>query len=55
MDQQEEVLARHTGCGVLDIRCGIERDRIFTVEQTRTYNLIDDICASRKRVTAAVA
>ncbi|WP_248965921.1 ATP-dependent Clp protease proteolytic subunit [Sphaerisporangium perillae] len=55
MDQQEEILARHTGRGVLDIRRGIERDSIFTAEQARTYNLIDDIYPSRKRVTAAVA
>ncbi|WP_043625573.1 ATP-dependent Clp protease proteolytic subunit [Nonomuraea candida] len=48
-DQQEEILARHTGRGVLEIRKDIERDRIFTAEQARTYHLIDDIYASRKR------
>ncbi|MFI6600987.1 ATP-dependent Clp protease proteolytic subunit [Nonomuraea sp. NPDC050536] len=48
-DQQEEILSRHTGRGVLDIRHDIERDRIFTAEQARTYNLIDDIYATRKR------
>ncbi|MER6505999.1 ATP-dependent Clp protease proteolytic subunit [Nonomuraea sp. NPDC001636] len=51
-DQQEEILARHTGRGVLEIRKDIERDRIFTAEQARTYRLIDDIYASRKRTLA---
>lgn len=48
-DQQEEMLSRHTGRGVLEIRKDIERDRVFTAEQARTYQLIDDIYASRKR------
>ncbi len=48
-DQQEEILARHTGRSPLEIRKDIERDRVFTVEQARTYHLIDDIYASRKR------
>ncbi|MFI9591433.1 ATP-dependent Clp protease proteolytic subunit [Nonomuraea sp. NPDC052265] len=48
-DQQEEILARHTGRGGLEIRKDIERDRIFTAEQARSYRLIDDIYASRKR------
>jgi ATP-dependent Clp protease protease subunit len=48
-DQQEEILARHTGRTPLEIRKDIERDRIFTAEQARTYHLIDDIYASRKR------
>ncbi|MFI7226517.1 ATP-dependent Clp protease proteolytic subunit [Nonomuraea angiospora] len=48
-DQQEEILSRHTGRGILEIRKDIERDRIFTAEQARTYRLVDDIFASRKR------
>jgi ATP-dependent Clp protease, protease subunit len=52
-DQQEEILARHTGRTPLDIRQDIERDRVFTAEQARTYGLIDDIYASRKRSLAA--
>ncbi|WP_157247166.1 ATP-dependent Clp protease proteolytic subunit [Nonomuraea typhae] len=51
-DQQEQILARHTGRGELDIRRDIERDRIFTAEQARSYGLIDDIFASRKRTLA---
>ncbi|MFI7612169.1 ATP-dependent Clp protease proteolytic subunit [Nonomuraea terrae] len=52
-DQQEEILSRHTGRGVLEIRKDIERDRILTAEQARTYGLIDDVYASRKRTLAA--
>ncbi|GAA0919098.1 ATP-dependent Clp protease proteolytic subunit [Nonomuraea longicatena] len=52
-DQQEEILARHTGRAQLDIRRDIERDRVFTAEQARTYGLIDDIYASRKRSLVA--
>ncbi|MBF8189036.1 ATP-dependent Clp protease proteolytic subunit [Nonomuraea sp. K274] len=48
-DQQEEILSRHSGRGILEIRKDIERDRIFTAEQARVYGLIDDIYASRKR------
>ncbi|MFD1930345.1 MULTISPECIES: ATP-dependent Clp protease proteolytic subunit [Nonomuraea] len=48
-DQQEEILARHTGRTPLDIRKDIERDRFMTAEQARTYGLIDDIFAGRKR------
>ncbi|HEX4812904.1 MAG TPA: ATP-dependent Clp protease proteolytic subunit [Nonomuraea sp.] len=48
-DQQEEILSRHTGRSPLEIRKDIERDRIFTAEQARTYHLVDDIYASRKR------
>ncbi|TYB70973.1 ATP-dependent Clp protease proteolytic subunit [Nonomuraea sp. PA05] len=51
-DQQEEILARHTGRGVLEIRKDIERDRILTAEQARAYRLIDDVYASRKRTLA---
>ncbi|MER7499082.1 ATP-dependent Clp protease proteolytic subunit [Nonomuraea pusilla] len=53
-DQQEEMLSRHTGRGVLDIRRDIERDRFFTAEQARTYGLVDDIYATRKRTPATL-
>ncbi|MFI7640775.1 ATP-dependent Clp protease proteolytic subunit [Nonomuraea sp. NPDC049400] len=52
-DQQEEVLSRHTGREILEIRKDIERDRIFTAEQARTYGLVDDVYASRKRTLTA--
>ncbi|MEV0586967.1 ATP-dependent Clp protease proteolytic subunit [Nonomuraea sp. NPDC050310] len=49
-DQQEELLSRHTGVAPALIRADISRDRIFTAEQARSYGLIDDVYASRKRV-----
>ncbi|MBB5081257.1 ATP-dependent Clp protease proteolytic subunit [Nonomuraea endophytica] len=49
-DQQEQILARHTGRNDLEIRRDLERDRIFTAEQARTYGLIDDVFAGRKRM-----
>ncbi|MER6950907.1 ATP-dependent Clp protease proteolytic subunit [Nonomuraea sp. NPDC000554] len=52
-DQQEEILSRHTGRPTLEIRKDIERDRIFTAEQARTYRLIDDVFATRKRTLTA--
>jgi ATP-dependent Clp protease protease subunit len=52
-DQQEEILARHTRRQPLEIRRDIERDRIFTAEQARSYGLIDDVYASRKRTLTA--
>ncbi|MEV4896576.1 ATP-dependent Clp protease proteolytic subunit [Nonomuraea sp. NPDC050547] len=48
-DQQEHILARHTGRNELEIRRDLERDRVFTAEQARTYGLIDDVFAGRKR------
>ncbi|MEV0151029.1 MULTISPECIES: ATP-dependent Clp protease proteolytic subunit [unclassified Nonomuraea] len=51
-DQQEAILARHTGRPELEIRRDLERDRIFTAEQARTYGLVDDVLASRKRTLA---
>ncbi|MEU7000919.1 ATP-dependent Clp protease proteolytic subunit [Nonomuraea sp. NPDC046570] len=53
-DQQEEILARHTGQEVLRLRKDIERDRFLTAEQARTYGLIDHVFASRKRAPAHI-
>lgn len=53
-DQQEEILARHTGQDVLRLRKDIERDRFLTAEQARTYGLIDNVFASRKRAPAHI-
>ncbi|GAA3468843.1 ATP-dependent Clp protease proteolytic subunit [Nonomuraea roseola] len=52
-DQQEEILAKHTGRPAAEVRKDIERDRFMTAEQARTYRLIDDVFASRKRPLAA--
>jgi len=53
-DQQEEILARHTGRAVLEVRKDIERDLFMTAEQARSYGLIDDVFASRKRAPSRI-
>ncbi|GAA2371551.1 ATP-dependent Clp protease proteolytic subunit [Nonomuraea africana] len=52
-DQQEEILAKHTGRPASEVRKDIERDRYMTAEQARTYGLIDDVFPSRKRPLVA--
>ncbi|MEV2270158.1 ATP-dependent Clp protease proteolytic subunit [Nonomuraea africana] len=52
-DQQEEILAKHTGRPTSEVRKDIERDRYMTAEQARTYGLIDDVFPSRKRPLVA--
>ncbi|WP_276206342.1 ATP-dependent Clp protease proteolytic subunit [Thermoactinospora rubra] len=54
--QLEEIIARHTGRDVLQIRKDIERDKILTADDAKAYGLIDDIIPSRKkRAQAAVS
>jgi ATP-dependent Clp protease, protease subunit len=48
--QLEAILAHHTRADIAQISRDIERDKIFTAEQARTYGLIDDVLASRKRL-----
>ncbi|MQA86700.1 MAG: ATP-dependent Clp protease proteolytic subunit [Streptosporangiales bacterium] len=48
-EQMETLLARHTGQEVEQVRRDIERDRFLTAERARTYGIVDDVIASRKR------
>jgi ATP-dependent Clp protease protease subunit len=52
--QLEVLLARHTGMDVARVRDDIERDRFLTAERARTYGIVDDVVASRKKSTYAV-
>jgi ATP-dependent Clp protease protease subunit len=52
--QLEVLLARHTGIDVARVRDDIERDRFLTAERARTYGIVDDVVASRKKSTYAV-
>jgi ATP-dependent Clp protease, protease subunit len=54
-EQLEEILARHSGKTVDDVRRDIERDKIFTAEEAKKYGLIDDVFASRKRQPEVVS
>jgi ATP-dependent Clp protease, protease subunit len=47
----EDILARHTGQPVEQIRADVERDKIFTAEQAKAYGLVDDVISTRKLVS----
>jgi ATP-dependent Clp protease protease subunit len=47
-DELEEILARHSGRAVEQVRADIERDRFLTATEAREYGLIDEIITSRK-------
>jgi ATP-dependent Clp protease protease subunit len=47
-DLEEEILARHTGQSLEQVRLDIERDKIFTAEQAREYGLVDEVITTRK-------
>jgi ATP-dependent Clp protease protease subunit len=47
-EELEEILARHSGRTVEQVRADIERDRFLTAGQAREYGLIDEIITSRK-------
>jgi ATP-dependent Clp protease protease subunit len=44
----EEMIAKHTGRPVDQIRHDIERDKILTAEQAQEYGLVDQVISSRK-------
>ena len=48
-EELEEILARHSGRTVEQVRADIERDRFMTAQDAREYGLIDEIITSRKR------
>ena len=47
-EELEEILARHSGRTVEQVRADIERDRFLTAQEAREYGLIDEIITSRK-------
>jgi ATP-dependent Clp protease, protease subunit len=47
-EELEEILARHSGRTIEQVRADIERDRFLTAAQAREYGLIDEIITSRK-------
>ena len=52
-DLLEDMLARHSGKRVEDVRKDIERDKILTAAEAVEYGLIDEVVSTRK--SAAVA
>jgi ATP-dependent Clp protease, protease subunit len=54
-EQLEEIIARHSNRKVEEVRRDIERDKILTAEEAKTYGLVDDVFASRKRRAEVVS
>ena len=46
--QMEEILARHTGQTLEQVRTDIERDKILTAEEAKDYGIVDEVIQSRK-------
>src|SRR3954469_24467451 len=54
-EQLEDILARHSGQKIEQVRKDIERDKILTAEEAKEYGLVDDVFASRKRRAEVVS
>ena len=46
--QMEEIIARHTGRDLDQVRRDIERDKSLTAEDALDYGIVDEVIASRK-------
>ena len=44
----EEMIAKHTGRSLEQVRIDIERDKILTADEAKAYGLVDQVIASRK-------
>jgi ATP-dependent Clp protease protease subunit len=51
----EQIIAKHSGRKADQVRRDIERDKILTAEEGKSYGLIDDIITTRKRHPLKVA
>jgi ATP-dependent Clp protease, protease subunit len=51
--QLEEILARHSGREVEQVRKDIDRDKILTAAEAKEYGLVDQVLASRKKTLVA--
>src|SRR5215212_6862623 len=43
-----EILARHTGRSVDQVRTDIDRDKILTAQEAKDYGIVDEVIQSRK-------
>jgi len=50
----EEMIAKHTGKDIEEVRHDIERDKILTAQQAKDYGIVDDVISSRKTSLLAV-
>jgi len=51
----EEMVSRHTGQSIDRVRKDIDRDKILTAEEAKTYGMIDQVLTGRKKSGVAVA
>lgn len=54
-EQLEEILAKHSGRSIDEVRNDIERDKILTAEEAKEYGLLDDVFSSRKKRAEVVS
>jgi len=50
----EEMISKHTGKDIEEVRHDIERDKILTAQQAKDYGIVDDVITSRKTSLLAV-
>jgi ATP-dependent Clp protease protease subunit len=53
--QLEDMIARHTNQAIEKVRRDIERDKIMTADEAKTYGVVDTVLASRKKGAAVLA
>jgi ATP-dependent Clp protease, protease subunit len=55
--QMEDIISRHSGQPVDQVRRDVDRDKIMTAEEAKEYGLVDTVLTSRKKsgVVAAAA
>jgi ATP-dependent Clp protease protease subunit len=53
--QMEEIISRHSGRPVEQVRKDVDRDKIMAAEEAREYGIVDTILTSRKKGLLAAA
>jgi ATP-dependent Clp protease protease subunit len=53
-EEMEGILAFHTGRAIEEIRNDIERDKILTADDAKTYGVIDQVLGTRSDTAAPV-
>jgi ATP-dependent Clp protease protease subunit len=51
--QLEEMISRHSGRTIEQVRKDIDRDKILTAEEAKEYGLVDTVLSSRKKTALA--
>jgi len=51
--QLEEMISRHSGRAIEQVRKDIDRDKILTADEAKEYGLVDTVLSSRKKTALA--